>query len=153
MATRCWSPALPSQPRLLCDTVGQPIQTAISTTARTFRLPHFKQKYSTATKGHASEQSRVVCDTYLQNVCCDPHSNKPMQRPRSLQLSYYLRRYASVPLIQSARGGQKTSRSIVSSKASALWGSCDGITRTSPHARSISCTSHDKFQCAFQDVR
>src|SRR6266568_1343409 len=51
------------------------------------------------------------------------------------------RRYWSDLLIQSARGGVKTSRSTVSSMASALCGMCAGMQRTSPEWTIISLPS------------
>ena len=48
------------------------------------------------------------------------------------------RRYWSVLLIQSARGGLNTSRSTVSSSASALCGICAGMHSTSPECTTIS---------------
>ena len=54
---------------------------------------------------------------------------------------FTFRRYWSVLLIQSARGGVKISRSTVSSSASALCGILDGMHRTSPACTTISLPS------------
>ena len=56
------------------------------------------------------------------------------------------RKYWSVRLIQSARGGVKTSRSTVSSSASALCGMCAGMQRTSPACTTISLPSIQNFK-------
>jgi len=87
-------------------------------------------------------------------------SPQPMQRKRkstrlsagsevaegSIAESYFPRRYRSVLLIQSARGGLKTSRSTVSSSASALCGMCAGMHRTSPACTTISRPSIQNFR-------
>src|SRR6266576_597978 len=61
--------------------------------------------------------------------------------------AYYfsLRKYWSVLLIQSARGGLKISRSTVSSRASALCGMLRGMVRTSPAFTTISFPSIQNF--------
>src|ERR1700686_1213685 len=60
---------------------------------------------------------------------------------RHARLYFSSRRYWSVLLIQSARGGVNTSRSTVSSMASALCGMCAGMQSTSPACTTISLPS------------
>src|SRR5213079_87981 len=68
---------------------------------------------------------------------------------------YFFRRYASVLLSQSSRGGQNTSTSSVSSSACASCGRCEGRCCTCPrthHDLFGARLPHEEPQRTFQDV-
>src|SRR2546422_8165598 len=77
----------------------------------------------------------------MKHGCC------PLRPGRAHYPNTYLppRRYWSVLLIQSARGGLNTSRSTVSASASALCGMCGGMVSTSPAFTTISLPSTQNF--------
>jgi len=74
------------------------------------------------------------------------HARRGSGKRRHGRIYFSSRRYWSVLLIQSARGGVKTSRSTVSSIASALCGMCAGMQSTSPAWTTISLLSIQNFK-------